>query len=66
MQQSAATSGRVRLFGQAQSAEAYQIRDLLTRSVVGFDWVELTCDEDWTPFTAGELKVFVDGAPLAA
>ena len=46
MQQSAATSGRVRLFGQAQSAEAYQIRDLLTRSVVGFDWVELTCDED--------------------
>ena len=33
--------GRVRLFGQAQSNEAYQIRDLLTRSVVAFDWVEL-------------------------
>ncbi len=26
----------------------------------------LTSDETWTPFTGGELKVFVDGAPLAA
>ena len=26
----------------------------------------LTSDEAWTPFAAGELKVFVDGAPLAA
>ena len=25
----------------------------------------LTCDEQWTPFAEGELKVFVDGAPLA-
>ena len=25
----------------------------------------LTCDETWTPFAPGELKVFVDGAPLA-
>ena len=47
MQQTPGTAtGRVRLFGQAHSAEAYQIRDLLTRSVVGFDWVELTCDEE--------------------
>jgi thioredoxin reductase (NADPH) len=38
--------GRVRLFGQAQSNEAYQIRDLLTRSVVAFDWIELRSDED--------------------
>ena len=39
-------TGRVRLFGQAQSSEAYQIRDLLTRSVVAFDWIELGSDED--------------------
>ncbi len=26
----------------------------------------LTSDETWTPFGEGELKVFVDGAPLAA
>ena len=26
----------------------------------------LTRDEQWTPFEPGELKVFVDGAPLAA
>ena len=26
----------------------------------------LTRDEQWTPFATGELKVFVDGAPLAA
>ncbi|MEM7044113.1 MAG: FAD-dependent oxidoreductase [Pseudomonadota bacterium] len=38
--------GRVRLFGRAQSSEAYQIRDLLTRSVVAFDWIEVTSDED--------------------
>jgi thioredoxin reductase (NADPH) len=40
------TPGRVRLFGRAQSSEAYQIRDLLTRSVVAFDWIELASDED--------------------
>ena len=37
-----AALGRVRLFGQAQSNEAYQIRDLLTRSVVAFD-----CGDAW-------------------
>ena len=41
-----AALGRVRRFGQAQSNEAYQIRDLLTRSVVAFDWIELGSDED--------------------
>jgi thioredoxin reductase (NADPH) len=41
-----AALGRVRLFGQAQSNEAYQIRDLLTRSVVAFDWIELGSEED--------------------
>jgi len=24
----------------------------------------LTCDEAWTPFAPGELKVFVDGTPV--
>ncbi len=37
---------RVRLFGRAHSGEAYRIRDLLARSVVAFDWVELGTDED--------------------
>ncbi len=39
-------SRKVRLYGQPNSAEAYEIRDFLNRSVVEFDWVELTCDDD--------------------
>lgn len=35
----------VRLYGRQQSSEAYEIRDLLTRSVVAFEWVELAADE---------------------
>ncbi len=37
---------RVHLFGQPQSAEAYALRDYLQRSVVAFDWVELSSDTD--------------------
>ena len=37
---------RVRLLGQRDSAEAWEIRDFLKRSVVEFDWIELTCDDD--------------------
>jgi len=37
---------QVRLYGQPNLAEAYEIRDFLNRSVVEFDWVELTSDED--------------------
>ncbi|MBE7380238.1 MAG: FAD-dependent oxidoreductase [Leptolyngbya sp. SIO1E4] len=37
---------RVRLYGQPNSAAAYKIRDFLSRSVVEFDWIELTCNED--------------------
>lgn len=37
---------KVRVFGQLNSPEAYAIRDFLSRSVVEFDWIELTCDED--------------------
>lgn len=37
---------RVRLFGQSNSAEAYALRDYLQRSVVAFDWIELSSDAD--------------------
>ncbi len=36
----------VKLYGQPNSPAAYEIRDFLSRSVVEFIWVELTCDED--------------------
>jgi thioredoxin reductase (NADPH) len=39
-------AAKVRLFGQADSADAYAIRDFLMRSVVEFEWIELTCDDD--------------------
>lgn len=38
--------GRVRLFGQAQSGGAYELRDFLQRSVVAFDWVDLPSDTE--------------------
>ncbi len=37
---------KVRLYGQPDSAAAYEIRDFLNRTVVEFDWIELTCDAD--------------------
>ena len=37
---------KVRLYGQPDSAAAYEIRDFLNRTVVEFDWVELTKDVD--------------------
>ena len=37
---------KVKLYGQPNSPLAYQIRDFLKRSVVEFDWIELTCDDD--------------------
>jgi len=44
--QAATATTRVRLFGNRDSAEAWEIRDFLKRSVVEFDWVELVSDED--------------------
>jgi thioredoxin reductase (NADPH) len=44
--QPSSTLGRIRLFGNRDSAEAWQIRDFLKRSAVEFDWVELTGDTD--------------------
>jgi thioredoxin reductase (NADPH) len=37
---------KVRLYGLPDSAEAYEIRDFLSRSAIEFDWIELTCDAD--------------------
>jgi thioredoxin reductase len=37
---------RVKLYGQPNSAVAYEIRDFLNRSVVEFDWIELASKED--------------------
>jgi len=37
---------KVRLYGQPDSAKAYEIRDFLNRTVVEFDWIALTCDAD--------------------
>ncbi|WP_373530571.1 FAD-dependent oxidoreductase [Nostoc sp.] len=37
---------KVRLYGQPDSAQAYEIRDFLNRSVVEFDWIALTGDDD--------------------
>lgn len=41
-----ARKNKVRVVGQLNSPEAYAIRDFLSRSVVEFDWIELTCDAD--------------------
>lgn len=36
----------VRLYGKANSAKAYEIRDFLNRSVVAFEWLELNSEKD--------------------
>lgn len=43
-----ATRRKLRLYGRADSAEAYELRDFLSRSVVQYDWVELAPGHDWT------------------
>ena len=37
----------VRLFGHRDDAGAWQIRDFLKRSVVEFQWIELSTEEDY-------------------
>ena len=37
---------RVRVYGKADDAGGYAIRDFLRRTVITFDWIELTCDAD--------------------
>ena len=36
----------IRVFGRAGSTEGYDVRDFLTRTVVAFEWIDLTCEED--------------------
>jgi thioredoxin reductase (NADPH) len=43
---SSSNPSKVKLYGQTNSASAYEIRDFLSRSVVEFDWIELTSDRD--------------------
>lgn len=43
---SSSSSRKVKLYGRPNSADAYEIRDFLNRSVVEYDWIALTCDED--------------------
>jgi len=65
---------KVRLYGPPNQAEAYEIRDFLNRSVVQFEWVELTSDADcsrelWLP-SLNEVRLpvveFPDGTQLFA
>ncbi|MGH8159961.1 MAG: NAD(P)/FAD-dependent oxidoreductase [Rhodanobacter sp.] len=42
-----ADGGAVKLYGHPDSREAYEIRDLLQRSVVQFEWIELSRDAPW-------------------
>ena len=39
-------TGEVRVFGRVGSTEGYDVRDFLTRTVVEFEWVDLTCEDD--------------------
>lgn len=36
----------IKVYGRAGSTEGYDVRDFLTRTVVEFDWVDLTCEDD--------------------
>ncbi len=46
LKNSEAEQKKVRLYGQPDLAQAYEIRDFLNRTVVEFDWITLTCDDD--------------------
>ena len=39
-------SDKIKVFGRAGSTEGYDVRDFLTRTVVAFDWIDLTCEDD--------------------
>lgn len=41
-----ATATEVKVFGRAGSTIGYEVRDFLSRTVVEFEWVDLTCEED--------------------
>ena len=39
-------NGRIVIYGRANSAAGYKIRDFLTRNCSDYDWVELNTDEE--------------------
>ena len=39
-------SQKIKVYGREGSTEGYTIRDFLTRTVVEFEWVDLTCEDD--------------------
>jgi hypothetical protein len=71
---SSSNSHRVKLYGQPNSAAAYEIRDFLSRSVVEFDWIELMndrdCDRELDISTLSDVSLpvvqFPDGTQLFA
>lgn len=36
----------IKVYGRAGSTEGYDVRDFLSRTVVEFEWVDLTCEDD--------------------
>ena len=68
----AQSATKIRLYGLPNSAEAYEIRDFLNRSVVEFDWIELTndldCDRELGFSALSDLRLpmveFPDGTQL--
>lgn len=71
---SSSNPSKVKLYGQPNSASAYEIRDFLSRSVVEFDWIELTndqdCDRELRVSTLSDVSLpvvkFPDGTQLFA
>ncbi len=41
-----AATGVIKVYGRTGSTEGYEIRDFLSRTVVEFEWLDLSCDED--------------------
>ncbi|MEM9030718.1 MAG: FAD-dependent oxidoreductase [Pseudomonadota bacterium] len=39
-------TSEIKVYGRVGSTEGYEIRDFLTRTVVEFNWIDLTCEED--------------------
>jgi hypothetical protein len=39
-------NGRIAIYGRANSAAGYEVRDFLTRNCSDYDWVELNTDDE--------------------
>ncbi|MEO1203144.1 MAG: FAD-dependent oxidoreductase, partial [Pseudomonadota bacterium] len=40
------TASEIKVYGRVGSTEGYEIRDFLTRTVVEFEWIDVSCEED--------------------